>query len=77
VECAADQDCDDQIECTVDSCTEGFCDYLDKCACHENADCDDANACTVDQCIDNACSYNIVSCPGGRECNPQSGCEIP
>ena len=48
IECTLDGDCDDEIECTVDSCdmVTGQCDHV-----VQHLVCDDTNECTDDSCV--------------------------
>ena len=69
-ECLSDGDCDDEIECTVDSCdmVTGQCDHVP-----EHGACDDANECTDDSCVagfgcehvDNSILCAVAACEEG------------
>jgi len=71
--CASASDCDDQIACTEETCTEGFCSYTvsDSC-CVTAADCFDADACTIDLCTAGQCEQVPVAEPNC--CNVDSDC---
>jgi hypothetical protein len=67
-------ECDDQDECTVDSCDAGF-----GCV-HTERACDDGDLCTIDSCNPElGCGIAPVSCDdanpcnGIETCNPESG----
>ena len=62
IECILDDDCDDDIDCTADSCdgVSGQCTHAP-----EHSACDDANQCTDDECVTGTgCAYvnNTVLC---------------
>ncbi len=73
VECVADADCDDAIDCTADSCdvAAGVCSY----ALNDNA-CDDANPCTVDSCSGIGCDFVAIEgcCTDDASCDDGSFC---
>lgn len=72
-------DCNDGIECTVDSCIGGECQYdTSACSCTEDANCDDSNPCT-----DNTCNletyicestYNNYQCDDNNLCTKNDVC---
>lgn len=72
--CTEDDECDDGIPCTDDSCQEGTClhDFSSGC-CSVNLDCDDFNACTVDLCKDGGCEHVDVADP--LCCNTDWDCD--
>ncbi|MEC8022702.1 MAG: hypothetical protein VX223_02140, partial [Myxococcota bacterium] len=63
--CCSDEDCDDDIPCTVDTCVELECQNtldltLPNC-CETTADCDDGNLCTNELCdASNQCFNNPI-----------------
>jgi len=67
IQCATDEDCDDQDLCTDDSCVDGRCVNAD-------ADCDDGIACTDDSCdaATGDCE-NDENCAIDEACNPVTG----
>ena len=79
--------CDDGIDCTVDSCDEGV-DLTDNfgscehdtapCECKTNADCDDSNSCTDDACTPQLTCENTPNdanaCDDGFWCTVNDGC---
>jgi len=72
--CTGDDECDDGIPCTEDSCQEGAClhDFSSGC-CSVNLDCDDFDACTVDLCKDGGCEHIAVADP--LCCNTDWDCD--
>ena len=71
------RDCNDGIDCTIDSCNE------DADECEHSADdskCDDDDACTIDTCDPlTGCTYEDVDCDDGDpctedSCDPAIGC---
>ncbi len=71
--CVSDGDCDDQDQCTTDTCTDGSCSNVDN-----TAACNDANACTTnDTCAAGVCAGTAVVCPAGQSCNASTGnCQV-
>jgi len=74
-ECTLDEDCDDQIECTSDTCNEvlGSCEYAG-----DDDVCSDGNPCTDDVCDTNSgCenANNNESCNDGNECTTADFCQ--
>lgn len=59
--------CDDADLCTLDSCTNGQCEYT-------LINCDDANDCTIDTCSNGTCSNTPVNCDDGDICTTDN-CE--
>lgn len=66
-------DCDDGVECTVDSCDEQAQDCI-----HEPDDlvCEDNNVCTDDICTETGCEYefNTDACDDGFACTINDTC---
>jgi hypothetical protein len=63
--CCTDEDCDDEIQCTVDVCVELECqntlDFTLPNCCETAADCDDGNLCTNEVCdASNQCFNNAI-----------------
>jgi hypothetical protein len=52
--CNIDDDCEDNFECTSDSCIGGTCDFA-------LMDCDDNNLCTADTCAGGVCGNTPLS----------------
>jgi hypothetical protein len=80
-QCNADEDCDDGIACTADSCVEGSCTYDTAAACCVvDADCFDGDNCTVDACLNFACENvpvaNPECCNTDLECDDGNECTI-
>jgi formylglycine-generating enzyme required for sulfatase activity len=72
--CQIDADCDDESDCTIDSCEVGKCVYeissdLEQCATDEA--CDDCNPCTVDSCVGESCQHSPTAYPC---CSTDSDC---
>ncbi len=71
--CFVDGDCDDDNECTEDSCVNGFCENV-------LIICDDKNECTDDFCDPVlGCQTADIDCDDNDactidDCNPASGC---
>ena len=68
-----DLDCDDESECTIDTC-----DPASGCV-NTPIGCDDQDACTIDTCDTLGCQHSAVSCDDGNECtddtcDPTNGC---
>ncbi len=69
--------CDDQVECTVDTCVEGSCQFQPS-----DMRCDDNDPCTADSCsVNGGCSHdpipNCTSCTpdnAGTVCNDGNPC---
>ncbi|GEM_PF-1969825 len=82
--CIFDSDCNDNNDCTVESCNpiEG-CSYTTIPACCNLATpCNDNNYCTTDICIDGTCSYEEIDCFDNNICtedlcDPLVGCKHP
>ena len=80
-QCNSDDDCDDGIACTADTCVEGECSYdtADAC-CVVDADCFDGDNCTVDACLNFACENvpvaNPECCNTDAECDDGNECTI-
>ena len=73
--CTVSEDCDDGNACTVDTCHDGFCQFLED-------PCDEATACqTFSHCDpDLGCVYDTLDCDDGNPCtvdtcDPATGCE--
>ncbi len=66
-------DCNDGIDCTVDSCNQATgCKHTP-----DDAACDDANPCTDDTCsVDAGCQHtnNTASCDDGDDCTTNDQC---
>ncbi|MGB0714807.1 MAG: hypothetical protein ACPGXK_02960 [Phycisphaerae bacterium] len=62
--CESDEDCDDMVNCTTDTCVEGACEFT-AVVCE-----DDGDACTTDACDEETgeCASTAVECPDGQEC---------
>jgi len=68
-ECVFDEDCDDSVNCTVDSCFDGVCVRSAQAAL-----CDDGSACTDDSCDPtDGCLNPINFDPAIECCNPSTG----
>ena len=80
-------DCNDLIDCTIDSCYEGAdetdnigtCEHdTEPCECTTNAECDDSNSCTDDYCTENyECAHvnnDANSCSDGLFCTVDDRC---
>ncbi|MBM4371896.1 MAG: hypothetical protein FJ098_09595, partial [Deltaproteobacteria bacterium] len=62
--CETDADCDDDSSCTVDSCEDSGCVYVNTC-CYSDEECDDFDdVCTVDHCVNGACVYQPTGVEG-------------
>ncbi len=76
VTCTEDDDCDDGLECTTDTCTNGECSYG-----IANGPCNDSNKCTSEEtCIEGQCMGDMVDCDDGNpctddSCDPAVGCQ--
>ncbi|HWO11352.1 MAG TPA: hypothetical protein VNN80_17785 [Polyangiaceae bacterium] len=83
--CQRDSDCNDTVDCTVDTCdtTTGICSRDP-----DNTRCNDEVACTVDTCTATGCAFqpNDAACvdtnpctgPGSCSANaPNRGCNFP
>jgi cysteine-rich repeat protein len=68
----APMNCDDQCECTADSCVAGSCQHdTSTCTCTQNTECEDDNVCT-----DNFCD-NLFTCQftfNTNFCNDNNAC---
>ncbi|MFT7621088.1 MAG: hypothetical protein ACI9WU_000249 [Myxococcota bacterium] len=78
--CTDNADCDDQSECTLDSCQQGECTYklLPGC-CLDDDDCDDGDPCTVEECLATGeCKYlaSTVCCESSVDCDDGSVCTV-
>jgi hypothetical protein len=67
--CTANEDCNDDLPCTADSCTDNNqCESVPisgLVCCTEDAECDDGDdVCTVDSCTDGLCSYQYAEIEG-------------
>ena len=61
--------CDDNDECTDDSCVSGVCVYV-----NNTAACDDEDPCTEDDtCLLGVCEGTAIVCPDGQRCDPADG----
>jgi len=69
--CSQNSDCDDQNNCTEDSCTELGCVHIT----NTNL-CDDNNGCTTDICTATGCEYqeHTNSCDDGNLCTTNDTC---
>jgi len=57
-ECNSNDKCDDQDDCTVDTCDLNHkCIHTRTCSCTSSEECDDSNPCTDDSCNSNKCVY--------------------
>ena len=77
--CYADDECDDAQVCTVDSCSNGKCNFLPEPGCCEDLDdCSDGNPCTTDMCsgFGGSCSWEDVPgcCLSHADCNDGNEC---
>jgi len=79
--CLSDADCNDQDDCTIDSCDvpNNQCDFdpIDNC-CEDNSDCVDDNPCNYDYCHFTQCrhsAFNVVPgcCYAPSDINPDTG----
>jgi len=63
--------CNDNIDCTADSCEDGACVNAG-----DDALCDDDNICTDDACADTGCAStpNDAACDDGEECTVGDAC---
>jgi len=65
--------CNDGIECTIDSCVDGVCQYdTSACSCAQDSDCEDGNICT-----DNTCNLETFLCESTYntyQCNDNDLC---
>ena len=72
--CYGDADCDDDDECTVDTCDVDTGECL-----NVELDCDDEDACTDDSCVGGACVNDPINiddglfCTGIETCDPATG----
>ena len=63
----ANIDCDDNDECTTDSCDAGVCSHTTITGCGATTDpcagisCDDGDACTTDSCDAGVCSHTTIT----------------
>lgn len=85
-DCTSPADCDDGLNCTVETCTDSCCEYNPLCppdgvCCADGASCDDNNACTDDACGANGCCVNTPNPPCNDNiacttdsCDPAMGC---
>ncbi len=53
--------CDDENDCTTDSCVNGTCVFT-------LIVCDDGDPCTTDKCVRGGCVYNPMPCDDGNSC---------
>jgi hypothetical protein len=74
VACLSDADCNDFVNCTVETCTNNVCSSAP-------VVCDDGDACTTDQCsiATGSCVFTPISCNDGDACttdtcDPELGC---
>lgn len=68
-ECTLDEHCDDGVDCTVDECVNGQCEYTP-----DDALCDDGDLCTTDKCdAVNGCLHEPVECPEDQVCDAATG----
>ena len=82
--CAADVDCNDYDNCTVDVCNvaEGQCadPVYDPQCCTSDADCNDGNPCNMDRCLSDSCRHsgNIIPncCNEDIDCSDNNVCTI-
>lgn len=82
-ECTEDSECDDGIDCTVDSCNAfiGECTHIptDNTCCVDASDCQDASDCTADLCVANRCAFprlplDDCECTADFFCDDQNPC---
>ncbi|MBI1825045.1 MAG: IPTL-CTERM sorting domain-containing protein [Planctomycetes bacterium] len=83
-DCTIPADCNDGLNCTVESCVNSCCEHAGLCApgivcCADGASCDDNNACTDDVCSNGCCAHTPHACPAiackqNTGCDPISGC---
>jgi len=77
--CSSDEECDDELSCTTDSCYDGFCAFEAPpgICCESAADCEDGIACTDDKCVAGSCKHylddnlycwNDFMCADGNDC---------
>ena len=71
--CNANEDCDDALPCTFDSCDEDHCvhDVIPGC-CTSHFECNDGNVCTTDTCANEQCAWTNNE----KGCNDQDPCTI-
>jgi hypothetical protein len=68
-DCNLDVDCDDSNPCTVGTCDDGQCSYVD----NDGASCDDGDLCTVDDiCQGGLCAPTPLDCDDGNACTDDS-----
>jgi len=76
-ECYSDHQCDDNWDCSADSCLGSVClvDYSD-CECQFTSDCDDGNICTTNMCSNGECvtENNQNTCSDGNLCTFNDVC---
>jgi hypothetical protein len=68
VNCCLDEECDDGIACTIDTCVNGTCVFTP-----DNTLCDDGVACTVDTCD---ATLGCVFTPDNTLCDDADACTI-
>ncbi len=71
--CETNADCNDDDDCTTDTCTDGACSNT-----NNTSACNDGNACTTgDICAAGTCAGTTVVCPSGQVCNTTTGnCQV-
>jgi hypothetical protein len=69
------KDCDDNNQCTKDTCAEKKCVYekIEEC-CKWDMECDDSDKCTKDVCENNICAHKDICCEKDNECNDNKLC---
>ncbi len=62
--CVNDAECDDSVDCTTESCVDGFCAYdSDNASCDDNNACDGVEACVPDVgCVDGTPPAPTIEC---------------
>jgi len=62
--CETDEDCNDNDDCTINTCVEGSCNTVNTC-CFSDEECNDGDdVCTNDQCVGGDCVYQPTGAPG-------------
>lgn len=77
-EAGAPPQCDDGIECTVDTCDaiQGCVVDATACGCETDADCSDDNACTTDGCDLGTLTCANDAVDDGRTCDDGDACTV-
>ncbi|MEC8025932.1 MAG: hypothetical protein VX223_18515, partial [Myxococcota bacterium] len=77
--CVSNSDCNDENQCTLDSCVAGVCSYkfIAGC-CVDETYCDDFDPCTLNSCVDNQCEFifSDTCCESASECNDDAPCTV-